>query len=199
MTRPFFTIGHSSRSFEEFAALLSAAEIALVADIRKIPRSRANPQFNQDTLPDSLAAAGISYEHVAALGGLRAKARALAPDVNGFWTNKSFHNYADYALSEQFHAGLAHLLALGHARRCAIMCSEAVWWRCHRRIVADHLIARGESVFHIMGRERLESARLTAGAVIRPDKTVVYSVRSQESYQPTELMTRSGIHRFGRM
>jgi uncharacterized protein (DUF488 family) len=174
VTHPFFTIGHSNRSQEEFAVLLAAADIGLVADIRKIPRSRTNPQFNAETLPGTLAAVGISYEHVAALGGRRGKAPALSPDVNGFWTNQSFHNYADYALSEQFHAGLAHLLDLGRKHRCAMMCSEAVWWRCHRRIVADHLIARGETVFHIMGQDRLEPARLTAGAVIRADEAVVY-------------------------
>ena len=174
MTHPFFTIGHSNRSQEAFAALLMAAEVALVVDIRKFPRSRTNPQYNADTLPDTLAPVGISYEHVAALGGRRGKARALRSDVNAFWTNQSFHNYADYALSEQFHAGLDHLIALGHAHRCALMCSEAVWWRCHRRIVADHLIARGETVFHIMGQDRLEPARLTAGAIVQSDKTVVY-------------------------
>lgn len=174
MKHPFFTVGHSNRSHEEFAALLTAADIGLVADIRKVPRSRANPQFNKDALPDALAATGISYEHLAALGGLRGKARTLSPDVNGFWTNKSFHNYADYALSKEYHAGLAHLLALGHERRCALMCSEAVWWRCHRRIVADYLIAHGETVFHIMGQGRVEPARLSAGAVVRPDETVVY-------------------------
>jgi uncharacterized protein (DUF488 family) len=174
VTHPFFTIGHSNRSHEEFAALLTEGDIALVADIRKIPRSRTNPQFNADTLPDTLAAVGISYEHIAALGGLRGKARTLSPDVNGFWTNKSFHNYADYALSEEFHAGLVHLLALGHTHRCAMMCSEAVWWRCHRRIVSDHLIAHGESVLHIMRQGRVEAARLTEGAIVRPDETVVY-------------------------
>ena len=181
MKHPFFTIGHSTRSHEEFAALLTAADIALVVDIRKVPRSRTNPQFNQDTLPDALAAIGISYEHVAALGGLRGKTRTLPTDVNGFWTNESFHNYADYALSEQFRAGLEHLLGLGRERRCALMCSEAVWWRCHRRIVADHLIARDETVFHIMGQGRVEPARLTADAVVRPDGTVVYPVGSQKS------------------
>jgi uncharacterized protein (DUF488 family) len=95
---PLFTIGHSNRGLEEFAELLTGADIGLVADIRKVPMSRANPQFNIDTLPDALAAFQISYEHMAALGGLRRKARILPPDVNGFWTNESFHNYADYAL-----------------------------------------------------------------------------------------------------
>lgn len=174
MTLPFFTIGHSNRSLEEFIGLLSGADIGLVADIRTVPRSRANPQFNKETLPDALAAFHISYAHVAALGGLRGKTRALAQDVNGFWTNESFHNYADYALSAQFHAGLEHLVEQGRRRRCAIMCSEAVWWRCHRRIVADYLIARKETVFHIMGQDRFEPALLTAGAVIQSDGTVVY-------------------------
>lgn len=174
MKLPFFTIGHSNRSLEEFAGLLNAAEIALVADIRTIPRSRANPQFNEDTLPGSLAPFQIAYERIAALGGLRGKSKTIARDVNGFWTNESFHNYADYALSDEFHAGLDRLIEDGRKRRTAFMCSEAVWWRCHRRIVADHLIARGETVFHIMGERRLEPAHLTAGAVVQPDRDVVY-------------------------
>ena len=134
--------------------------------------SRANPQFNKDTLPEARVPFGISYEHVAALGGLRGKARSLPPDVNRFWTNESFYNYADYPLSPEFHAGLKHLLEEGRNRRC--MYSEAVWWRCHRRIVADYLIAYGETVFHIMGQRRLEPARLTTGAVIQPGGIVIY-------------------------
>jgi len=171
---PFFTIGHSTRSLEEFIELLKSAEVRLLADIRTVPRSRTNPQFNKDTLPDALAASSISYEHMAALGGLRPKSRTVAPDVNAFWTNESFHNYADYALSEEFRAGFDRLIEEGHRERCAIMCSEAVWWRCHRRIVTDYLLARDEEVFHIMGHGRLEAAKLTPGAVIRPDHTVVY-------------------------
>jgi uncharacterized protein (DUF488 family) len=171
---PFFTIGHSNRTIDEFVALLSGAQIQLVADIRTVPRSRANPQFNKDALPDALGAFDIAYEHMAALGGLRGKARASSQSLNGFWTNQSFHNYADYALTAEFEAGLAHLIDEGHERRCAIMCSEAVWWRCHRRIVADYLIARGETVFHIMGQDRLEPAQLTSGAVIQTNGTVVY-------------------------
>ncbi len=182
MKLPFFTIGHSNHSLEEFAALLAGAEIALVADIRKIPMSRANPQFNIETLADALAAFHVSYEHLADLGGLRGKTRSVAPPVNDFWTNQSFHNYADYALSAQFHAGLEHLLEVGHKRRCAIMCSEAVWWRCHRRIVADYLLARGETVFHIMGQGRIEPARLSTGANIQADKTILYpGISRQES------------------
>lgn len=139
-----------------------------------MPMSRTNPQFNGDTLPDALAPFGISYDHVAALGGFRGKAPSSPSDINGFWTNESFHNYADYALSEQFHAGLEHLIAEGRHRRCAIMCSEAVWWRCHRRIIADYLVAGGEAVFHIMAPGRLEPVRLTPAAAVQPDGTIVY-------------------------
>ncbi len=174
MKLPFFTIGHSNRSLEAFAGLLREAQVELVVDIRKIPMSRANPQFNKDVLPGALATFQVSYEHIAALGGLRGKARSLPPEVNGFWTNDSFHNYADYALSGQFHAGFEQLRDRGHKRRSAIMCSEAVWWRCHRRIVADYLIASGESVFHIMGEGRLDPARLTPGAVIESRDKIIY-------------------------
>lgn len=176
MRPPFFTIGHSNRSAEAFVALLREARVELLVDIRKIPMSRANPQFNKDRLPGTLEAVQISYEHIAALGGLRGKAEKLPRAVNGFWTNESFHNYADYALSAAFHEGFERLLQLGHGRRAAIMCSEAVWWRCHRRIVADYLIAAGETVFHVMGPGHAEPARLTDGAVVRPDGSVVYPV-----------------------
>jgi uncharacterized protein (DUF488 family) len=171
---PFFTVGHSTCSAEEFVGLLQAADIGIVADIRKVPKSRTNPQFDKDTLAETLAPFQIAYEHIAALGGLRGNAKAVPPSLNGLWENRSFHNYADHALTAEFRAGLDRLIEIGRARRCAMMCSEAVWWRCHRRIVADHLIARGETVFHLMGQGRVEPAHLTAGAVIRPDATVVY-------------------------
>lgn len=171
---PFFTIGHSNRSLESFVGLLRETGIELLADIRKMPMSRSNPQFNADTLPGALAAFQISYEHMAALGGLRRKSKTLPSEVNGYWENASFHNYADYALSAPFRAGLDHLLDAGRKRRCAIMCSEAVWWRCHRRIVTDYLMANGQSVVHIMSEGRLEPAHLNPGAVAQPDGTVVY-------------------------
>jgi len=189
MRLPFFTIGHSNRSIEAFADLLREAQVELLVDIRKIPMSRANPQFNANALPGALAAFQISYEHIAELGGLRGKARALPAGINGFWTNESFHNYADYALSEQFHAGLERLMDAGRKQRSAIMCSEAVWWRCHRRIVADHLIASGQTVFHIMDRNRIEPARLTAGAVVQADRTVVYP--ASPGRKPAVLPTHS--------
>lgn len=171
---PVFTIGHSNRSIDDFVDLLRGADIGDLADVRKMPMSRANPQFNGTALAATLAAVQISYAHIAALGGLRGKAARVPTEVNGFWTNKSFHNYADYALSDTFQQGLADLLDRAAQRRCAVMCAEAVWWRCHRRIITDYLIARGRTVFHIMGPGRLETARMTPGAVIQPDGTVVY-------------------------
>ncbi|MCK9908603.1 DUF488 domain-containing protein [Microbacteriaceae bacterium K1510] len=169
MARPFYTIGHGTRSIEEFVALLQEADVRLVADIRTIPRSRTNPQYNRDVLPDTLARFEIGYEHIAALGGLRGHKREIPETVNAFWENQSFHNYADYALSDSFRAGLAHLRTIGHTTTCAIMCAEAVWWRCHRRIIADYLIAAGEQVFHILAPGRIEPARMTEAAHVASD------------------------------
>lgn len=171
---PFFTVGHSNRSIAEFLELLSSPCVERIVDVRKIPMSRANPQFNSDALSKTLETQHIAYEHIAALGGLRSETAGLPSDINGFWDNKSFHNYADYTLSADFQAGLELLIEHGRTQRCAIMCSEAVWWRCHRRLIADQLIARGETVIHIMGSNRLERAHLTQGAVIRTDGKVVY-------------------------
>ena len=136
-------------------------------------RSSVIPPAVHDALVNEISG-DIAYEHIAELGGLRGKSRGVPDEVNDFWTNRSFHRYADYALSPEFRTGLDQLIAQGHAQRCAIMCSEAVWWRCHRRIVSDYLIARGEAVFHIMGEGRLEPARLTPGAVVQADGSVVY-------------------------
>ena len=174
MTNPFFTIGHSTRPIEEFVALIEAAEIKLVVDVRTVPRSRTNPQFNRDVLPVSLASHGVVYEHLPSLGGLRGVQSDISPETNAFWENASFHNYADYAMSEEFRSGLERLRALGRARRSGVMCAEAVWWRCHRRIVADYLIAAGEEVVHILSPGHLEQAHLTPAARAAPDGTLTY-------------------------
>ena len=176
MAFPFHTIGHSTRTIEAFVELLRAAEVSLVVDIRSVPRSRTNPQYNKETLPERLAAFQVGYELIAELGGLRGMTKAVEPDQNGLWKNRSFHNYADYALTESFGVGLARLIALGRQQRCAMMCSEAVWWRCHRRIVADHLIARGERVFHLMGKDRVVRARMTEGARVQEGGVLIYPV-----------------------
>lgn len=165
MSGPFFSIGHSNRSLDAFVELLRANGITCLVDVRTVPRSRTNPQFNKDSLPAALEARGIAYEHMAALGGLRGRDRSgLAPELNGFWENQSFHNYADYALTPAFREGLARLLELGGLRRCAYMCAEAVWWQCHRRIITDYLLASGEDVFHILSRDAPEPARITPEA-----------------------------------
>lgn len=166
MAEPFFTIGHSTRPLGELVALLQPNGVTRIVDVRTVPRSRTNPQYDKDVLPASLAAHGIDYEHVAALGGLRGRKAGIAPDVNGYWENRSFHNYADYAMtSPGFSAGLERLIEIGRTQRCAIMCAEAVWWRCHRRIVADYLLAAGNDVFHIVSGEVPEPARLTPEAI----------------------------------
>ncbi len=174
MAQPFFTIGHGTRTIEDFIALLKAAGVSLVIDVRTMPRSRTNPQFNIDQLPGSLEADQIGYLHLAALGGLRSRQRTIAPMTNAFWDNQSFHNYADYAMSAAFHDALGQLRKLGEDRRCAIMCAETVWWRCHRRIITDYLIATGEQVFHILGPNHIEAAKLTPAARVGPGSTLTY-------------------------
>jgi uncharacterized protein (DUF488 family) len=174
MRKPFFTIGHSTRTIEEFIGLLQASEVQVVVDVRTIPRSRRNPQFNKDTLPETLQGFQIAYEHMLELGGRRGKQPLAEPSPNTFWTHESFRNYADYAMGAEFRGGLARLRDLGHRRRCAIMCAEAVWWRCHRRIITDYLILAGESVLHILGPDKIEPAKLTGEARPQPDGTLIY-------------------------
>lgn len=148
--------------------------VDLVIDVRSIPRSRTNPQFNQQNLPETLAPWQIGYQHIAELGGLRGKPRGTESSPNTYWRVRSFRNYADYALTAPFAAGLARLRERGNEHRCVIMCAEAVWWRCHRRIIADYLLAAAEQVNHILGKSHVDVASLTPGAVVRNDGTVVY-------------------------
>ena len=174
MTQPFYTIGHSTRSIGEFVSLLKSADVTFVADVRTVPRSRTNPQYNSDIFSAALAESGTGYEHIPSLGGLRGRNRDVPPDVNAFWKNESFHNYADYAMSESFRSGLTRLTELGRAQRCAIMCAEAVWWRCHRRIITDYLILAGETVFHILGSRHIEPAHTTSAARPGPSGALTY-------------------------
>lgn len=169
----FFTIGHSDRSIEELLELLQEAEVTAVVDVRRLPGSKRYPCFNQDVLAATLESRGVAYRHETALTGRRPKQTEVDDQVNGFWTNRSFHNYADYALSEEFGEGLDRLRA-SDFERIAVLCSEAVWWRCHRRIIADHLLARGEFVTHILGRGSTAPATLTEGAFVHPDGRVTY-------------------------
>jgi uncharacterized protein (DUF488 family) len=150
---------------------LRTGAVELVVDVRTVPRSRTNPQYNFDVLGEELRPWQVGYERIAELGGLRGRS-AVPPDVNGFWENQSFHNYADYALSDAFGRGLDRLMAMASERRTAIMCAEAVWWRCHRRIIADYLLLHGLDVIHLMGEGRAEPARMTAAATERDGRLV---------------------------
>jgi uncharacterized protein (DUF488 family) len=173
--RVIFTIGHSTRSVAELVGLLRQAGVDLLVDVRSVPRSRTNPQFNPNTLPQALAASGIGYRHIRALGGLRHHPKGAPASPNTLWRSDPFRNYADYAMTEPFRVGLVELRALADEHRCAIMCAEAVWWRCHRRLVTDYLLAEGVPVGHIMGPGKIEPARLTPGAQPQPDGTIVYA------------------------
>lgn len=164
-TRPLFTIGHSTRSVEEIAALMQTVGADTIVDVRTIPRSRTNPQFNKDALPDSLAEWQIAYRHIAELGGLRGR-QTSEESANTYWRNKSFRNYADYALTKTFSEGLQELILLAQNRTCAIMCAEILWWRCHRRIIADYLISKEMSVQHILSLTDIKPATLTPGATL---------------------------------
>ena len=168
-----FTIGHSTRTAADFIALLQQAGVTLVGDVRSIPHSRTNPQFNTDALRASLAAAGMSYVHLAGLGGRR-RARDPPSSPNRLWRNQAFRNYADYAATPAFRAALAELEAMAARERTAIMCAEAVWWRCHRRIIADYLLADGLEAAHLMGPGRIDPATLTPGARRLPGGGLVY-------------------------
>lgn len=176
MPEPFFTIGHSTRPNGEFIGLLRASEIRLVVDVRTVPRSRANPQFNAAKLAEALATVQIGYERIAELGGLRGRQKYVPREVNGFRQNESFHNFADYALGDDFRSGMKRLREVGRMKRCAITCAESVWWRCHRRISVDYLIAGGETVFHILGPEHIDIARMTEATKPGPKRVLTYPV-----------------------
>ena len=174
------TVGHSTHPIEEFIELLTMAGVTRVVDVRTLRGSRHNPQFDEETLGPSLIGAGIDYLPEPRLGGLRGASHTVARDTNAYWENASFRRYADYALGEAFAEGLAALLELAVAPHLpAIMCSEAVWWRCHRRIIADYLLARDVPVTHLMPAGRLTPASLTPGAVVHPGGTVTYPAPSE--------------------
>lgn len=191
-----FTVGHSTRSTGDLVGLLDEVGIDLLVDVRSLPRSRRNPQFNADALAPALLSAGIAYRHLPALGGLRGRqpgdaagatddrARAGSPprrssgprptSPNGYWTVAGFRHYADYAQTPAFRAGFDALVSLAHGHRPVLMCAEALWWRCHRRIIADYLLAAGAEVVHILGPGKAEPARLTEQAVVGTDGAIVY-------------------------
>lgn len=169
-----FTIGHSNRYLTDFVALLNEQSIQHVVDVRKLPGSKRYPQFNEDTLAEGLSQHQIDFSRSQGLTGRRKVSQDVTFETNAWWQNRSFHNYADHALTTTFHNALADLTETAAQYRTAIMCSEAVWWRCHRRIIADYLLAAGHRVEHIMGPDQLMTAELSAGAVPHSDGAVLY-------------------------
>ena len=163
-----WTIGHSTRSIEEFLHVLAAYDIELVVDVRRFPGSRRLPQYSASTLADSLASRGMAYVGIPALGGRR---RAAPDSPNVAWRHEAFRGYADYIATEEFAEGLEELLVLAQGLRTAIMCAEVLWWRCHRRIIADVLVSLGFTVVHIRDARVVEEhqlkppARMVRGAL----------------------------------
>jgi uncharacterized protein (DUF488 family) len=162
-----FTIGHSTRTWKEFLEVLRAHGIQRVIDVRSIPRSRHNPQFNRNTLAERLRSARIGYVHLLKLGGLR---HARADSLNTGWSNSSFRGFADYMQTPEFEVGLQRLIKLAKQKKSALMCAEAVPWRCHRSLIADALIVRGIHVADIIGRNRSQVHDLTSFARVQGNR-----------------------------
>jgi uncharacterized protein (DUF488 family) len=173
-----WTIGHSNRPIEEFLGMLRAHGIELLADVRTVPRSRYNPQFNKESLPESLARAGIDYRHMPGLGGLR---HPRADSRNTGWHNLSFRGYADYMQTQEFEQALDELLDLSNTRRVAMMCAESVPWRCHRSLIADAAVARGHAVEHILSAAPSNPHRMTSFGVVENGR-VTYPAETGELF-----------------
>ena len=156
-----WTLGHSTRPIDEFIGLLRAHQISLLIDVRTVPRSRYNPQFNTDTLAQSLRDAGLRYRHLSALGGLR---KPKKDSINDGWHNASFRGYADYMQTDEFLNALDVLMTESRLQPTAIMCAEAVPWRCHRSLIADALVIRGWDSRHIMSETKADPHQLTSFA-----------------------------------
>ena len=167
---PVYTIGHSTRTAEELVALLQAHRITQLADVRTFPMSRRLPHFNREPLAALLREHGIGYRHLPALGGRR---KPRPDSLNGAWQHESFRGYADHMATSEFAAGLDDLLQYAAQAPTAMMCAEAVWWQCHRRLIADALVARLVPVLHIMTADRVQPHELTPFAVVH-DGRVTY-------------------------
>jgi len=182
-----WTIGHSNHPLGRFVELLSSANIAVLADIRRFPHSRSLPHFNQEELSGTLGSAGIEYRWLEGLGGRRPKAVAESLTLNTAWRNQSFRNYADYMMSDNFKTAFDELAAIATAKRTAMMCSESVFWRCHRRLVSDFAVAHGAVVVHIFPDGRTAPHSLTNEAVIleQDHRKVIYPGKSDADEVPS--------------
>ncbi|MBX7072487.1 MAG: DUF488 domain-containing protein [Pirellulales bacterium] len=166
-----YTLGHSTRSIDEFADLLLENGVQRVLDVRRFPGSRKFPHFTGDTFQQGLEERGIGYTHLPELGGRRSAGGA---DEGGYWRNASFRGYAKYMQSPEFRQGMERLLALCDQETCALVCAEAVPWRCHRSLIADWLVAAGHSVTHIMGKGKRQPHTRNPNSRLMPDGTLVY-------------------------
>ena len=164
-----YTIGHSTRLLEDFIWILKKYSITMIADVRSVPRSGFNPQYNIDTLPDSLKAAGIGYQHMRGLGGLR-HPRKDSPNTG--WQNYSFRGFADYMFTAEFQENIAKLMELGREGRLAVMCAEALPFKCHRSLIADALVVRGVRVEHILSEKKAQEHKLNAMASVEEGRII---------------------------
>lgn len=168
------TVGHSNRSLNEFIELLTDTGTEAIVDVRRLPGSNRNPWFNAETLVNDLAEHSIELRPREGLTGRRPVSHTVPSATNAWWQNRSFHNYADHCLSEEFRTDLDTLIEWSKSQRLAIMCSEAVWWRCHRRIIADQLLAREIPVSHILGAGHVDEAKFSEGARVGGDGELTY-------------------------
>jgi uncharacterized protein (DUF488 family) len=176
-----FTIGHSTRTLEEFVELLGVYDLTLLVDVRTIPHSRHNPQFNKETLPNSLKPYGIKYIHMPEIGGLR---HPKHNSVNTAWKNSGFRGYADYMQTQEFTDSLLKIISLTRENRLALMCAEALPWRCHRSLISDALVVRRLKVEHIIGKESTINHQLTEFAYVEGTK-ITYPLYTIETSQRT--------------
>lgn len=181
MTNPIqiWTVGHSTRSLDEFIELLKAHKIQLLADVRRFPGSRRLPHFNRENLSESLLRAGIEYVHFPELGGRR---RVHPDSPNTAWRNEAFRGYADFMMTAEFRAGIERLLNQARQKRTAIMCAESLWWKCHRSMIADYLKATGHEVIHILDTTKTQAHPYTSAARI-VDGKLSYSVESEAQFR----------------
>jgi uncharacterized protein (DUF488 family) len=183
VVRAVFTVGHSTRTLEAFIELLRAHGVTRLLDVRTVPRSRVNPQFNRETLPGALRGAGIAYDHLPDLGGLR---HPWDDSPNLAWRNASFRGFADYMQTPEFAAGLETVIELARREQVALMCSEAVPWRCHRSLIADALTVRGVQVEHILRVTRRQVHALTPWARVEGER-LTYPARPEASSERTKI------------
>ncbi len=183
------TIGHSTRTLDEFIRIIKINHVTTVIDIRTIPRSRHNPQFNKESLPDVLAQAGIGYVHIAGLGGLR---KTRSDSINRGWRNASFRGFADYMQTKEFSGEIDALIKLAQMEQVCLVCAEALPWRCHRSLIADALLVRGIAVEHIIGKENRRKHTLLPWARV-DGTTITYPLSEDDPLHKSRLVRKNQL------